>query len=57
MARECSPAVGFSWGFEIRGGEIRLIEPQPLSAETWTSRIGLLETTYPGWGFIDAAIH
>ena len=42
---------GFSWGFDIDSGRIRIADPEPLGASAWDGHLDLLRSSYPGWSF------
>lgn len=54
MAREAKPVAGFSWGFLLDDGEISTVDPLPLDLEVWSRHLELLQSTYPGWTFLEA---
>ncbi len=50
-AFEAFPLLGFSWGFEIRAGEIAIPAPEPLTEATWTADLPSLRRDHPRWSF------
>lgn len=50
-ARQIRPLAGFSWGFNIRRGEIEIVSTAVLGSTAWLEHIPYLEATYPKWRF------
>jgi hypothetical protein len=51
MDRDVQAIAAFSWGFTMRGGEITIVAPQPLSLSAWDGHVVLLEREFPTWTF------
>jgi len=49
---EVDALLGFSWGFEIRGGEIRVHGPACLGPEDWDGHHAYLDDAFPAWSFL-----
>ncbi|MEV0590714.1 hypothetical protein [Nonomuraea cavernae] len=43
--------TGFSWGFIIRSGQIKIQGPEKLPADDWDRHGARLSGAYPGWEF------
>jgi len=51
--RRVGPLAAFSWGFEISGGNVRLIEVDKLPRQRWNDHTASLRSSYPWWAFPD----
>ncbi len=51
LARQVEAVVGFSWGFNVAGGDIEIDGLQSLSRDDWADHIGLLRDHHPSWEF------
>ncbi|MFC4014377.1 hypothetical protein ACFOY2_44640 [Nonomuraea purpurea] len=51
VTREVRAVLGFSWGFDIRSGEVVLRPVLRLPAESWDAHGPRLAAAYPGWSF------
>ncbi len=49
---EVHALLGFTWGFRIRGTEIRLVPPALLGPAEWNQDMDVLGKRYPSWHFI-----
>jgi hypothetical protein len=49
--REVRAVLGFSWGFDIRVGHVRLRPVQTLAPRSWDGHIARLSAAYPTWRF------
>jgi len=50
--RQVAALLGFSWGFTMSTGQVSLIPPETLEAETWNAHRPLLTAHYPDWAFM-----
>ena len=51
--RRIIPLVGFAWGFEIAGGEVRIRPAEALSLSRWNDHTPILRARYGMWTFAD----
>lgn len=51
--RRVLPLLGFSWGFDARGGTIELRDITRLVASDWDVHLSVLRATYPLWTFTE----
>lgn len=49
---EIDAVLGFSWGLEKRGDEIRIDEVSLLSPGDWDGHLDYLREEYPAWSFL-----
>jgi hypothetical protein len=49
---EIDAVLGFSWGFQKSGGEIRIDGPSLLSPSDWDRHHAYLRAAYPAWSFL-----
>ena len=50
--RTVEPVLGFSWGFRVRSGRVRIEADAPLDvAAEWDNQQALMRTAHPGWDF------
>lgn len=54
MAREALPVAAFSWGFQLVDGTVSLDQPMAIEPSSLAVHVPLLESSYPGWRFLDA---
>lgn len=52
MTPTVGAVLGFSWGYEIRDGEISLVAPRDVTAAHWGSHKPFLRQRCPGWSFL-----
>lgn len=45
------PLAGFTWGFEIRDGEVTIVAPRRLALAQWNNHLRLLRSSYARWAF------
>jgi hypothetical protein len=48
---EAFALLGFSWGFEIRGGDVTILGPTELGESAWDACVPVLEKSHPDWRF------
>lgn len=48
---EVRAALGFSWGFSIRDGQVEITGLSQLDPATWDAHLPYLRRTYPRWAF------
>jgi hypothetical protein len=51
LTRQVQAIAGFSWGFTVADGDIRIHQSAVLEHGAWDSHLGLLRTAYPEWIF------
>jgi hypothetical protein len=51
MERTVQAVVGFSWGFVLGDGDVRLVAPEPLHLDAWDRHLELLRAQFPSWDF------
>ena len=51
LTRHVRAVAGFSWGFDISGGDITIAGPVPLEPTSWDEHLTFLTTSYPSWAF------
>jgi hypothetical protein len=49
--REVRAVLGFSWGFDIQAGQVRLRPVEALGAPSWDGHRVRLSAAYPSWRF------
>lgn len=49
---EAFAILGFTWGFEIRDGEVSILGPTQLDGSAWDACLPPLEAAHPRWHFI-----
>lgn len=49
---EIDAVLGFEWGLEKRGDEIRVYEPSLLAPSDWDGHLDYLREEYPDWSFL-----
>ncbi len=54
ITREVKPLCGFSWGYEVRGGEPSVLPLRLGNLDRWASAQPLLSRQCPGWTFLAA---
>lgn len=54
ITREVKPLCGFSWGYEVRGGEPSVTPLTVGTLDRWVSAQPVLSSRCPGWTFLGA---
>lgn len=52
LHREVAVLGGFSWGYQIRDGEVDVLGPSALDEHSWTADVPILEAPCPSWRFL-----
>lgn len=50
--REIRCLLGFSWGFTVRDGDIKVIEAELLDSGAWDDHLPYLRGAFPRWDFV-----
>jgi hypothetical protein len=57
MTKQARPLAGFTWGFDVRAGQVHAHRPTALLAAAWDQHLALLRQTFSTWRFEAVSDH
>ena len=55
LSRVVSPLRGFTWGYDVVAGDVRILDVAPAERSRWTSLLPDLRSRFSTWTFVDPA--